>query len=78
MDEDELLMAEINAVANRADQNRDEPRDLKAVSRTLSLMFGHRPPAEIEDDAQMSGATGCSGAFSCTVSVPASAGRKAH
>ncbi|MDQ0320033.1 hypothetical protein QO002_002171 [Pararhizobium capsulatum DSM 1112] len=49
MDEDELLMAEINAVASRADQHRDKPMDLKLVSKTLSSMFPHRSPEEIED-----------------------------
>ncbi|MEQ1407759.1 hypothetical protein ABK249_22830 [Neorhizobium sp. Rsf11] len=46
--EDDLLMREINAFADRAEENKFSHADIKAIAMTLSAHFTHRTVDEIE------------------------------
>lgn len=47
-DEDELLMREINTLADHAEQNRGRPTDVKAMAVTIWSTFDNRSIEEIE------------------------------
>jgi hypothetical protein len=49
MTEDDELMAEIAAHADRAAENAPREMDLKALSVALGQRFGHRSPEAIEE-----------------------------
>ncbi len=47
MNDDELLMEEINAQADRAERNREQFMDLRALAITLHSHFDHREEEDI-------------------------------
>ena len=49
MSEDDELLAEIAAQADRAADNAPREMDLTALSVVLAQRFGHRTPEEIEE-----------------------------
>ncbi|MDW9895847.1 hypothetical protein GOB10_08665 [Sinorhizobium meliloti] len=46
-DDDEQLMAEINAQADRADRDRTQQWDLPAIANVLAAHFEHRSEEDI-------------------------------